>query len=90
VVDNASDVTTESSGEGNDTVLAGITWTLGSNIEHLTLTGAGGINGTGNSGANLLSGSDGNDSLSGAGGLESMTGGSGTDRDHGKGSYYRD
>jgi len=87
-VDNAGDVVTELSGEGVDTVSASITYTLGSNVEHLTLTGAGDINGlgnnlintiTGNSGANALNGLAGDDILIGAAGNDTLNGGTGAD-----------
>ena len=48
VVDNASESITEVAGEGTDTVQAGFTYTLGANLENLTLTGSTAINGTGN------------------------------------------
>ena len=40
VVDNAGDVVTEAAGEGTDTVQSSIDYTLGANVENLTLTGA--------------------------------------------------
>src|SRR5678815_1165282 len=42
------DTTTEAAGAGTDTVMAGITWTLATNLENLTLTGSSAINATGN------------------------------------------
>lgn len=88
VVDNASEVLTEGSSAGTDTVLSSVTWTLATNFENLTLTGSSAINGTGNtannvlignSGANTLSGSSGNDTLDGGDGLDTLTGGTGND-----------
>ena len=49
VVDNAGDVVTEARQRGGtDTVQASASYTLGANVENLTLTGNGSINGTGN------------------------------------------
>ena len=57
-------------GGGIDTVIASISYTLGDDVENLTLTGSAAINGTGNdlanvikgnSGANVLAGRKGND-----------------------------
>ena len=39
VVDAAGDVVTEAAGEGTDTVQSSISYTLGANVENLTLTG---------------------------------------------------
>ncbi|HYE45024.1 MAG TPA: hypothetical protein VEA44_04540, partial [Caulobacter sp.] len=87
VVDDASDTTTEAGGEGSDRVVASVTINpLGANIEYLTLTGVGDINGTGNalnnildgnSGANTLSGGDGNDLIKGGDGNDVLNGDSG-------------
>jgi|CXWL01.1.fsa_nt_gi Ca2+-binding RTX toxin-like protein len=67
----AGDTVVENVGEGTtDKVQSDVTWTLGANIERLTLTGTGAINGTGNSlnntltgnsAANVLTGGTGND-----------------------------
>ena len=88
VVDDSGDKVIEATGGGLDTVQSSITYTLGTDVENLTLTGAAAINGTGNTlanvmignnGANLLSGSSGNDSLAGGGGADTLDGGTGTD-----------
>lgn len=78
-VDNAGDVVTENAGEGNDTVYSSLTWTLGANLENLTLTGAGNINATGNTLNNVLTGNSGNNALNGALGADTMIGGTGND-----------
>ncbi|TRU22006.1 MAG: calcium-binding protein, partial [Microcystis aeruginosa Ma_QC_B_20070730_S2] len=66
-----------------------VTYTLGNNLENLTLTGTANINGTGNtlnniitgnSGKNILTGSAGNDTLIGGLGNDTITGGAGSDR----------
>ena len=54
VVDNAYDRAIESSNGGSDLVMSSVTYTLRSNVEKLTLTGTAAINGTGNSGSNVL------------------------------------
>jgi len=60
MVDNQWDELTELAGEGTDTVITSFTYattyTLGDNIENLTLTGAAAINGTGNTLDNVLIG----------------------------------
>ncbi|MFG6457419.1 calcium-binding protein [Roseateles sp. BYS96W] len=79
VVDSASDVVTEASSGGNDTVEASISYTLGSEVENLTLTGTSAINATGNSVANILRGNAGDNTLDGKAGNDSMIGGAGND-----------
>jgi serralysin len=65
VVDNVGDVVTENSGEGTDTVQTALTYTLGADVENLTLTGATAINGTGNAQNNTLTGNSAANVLSG-------------------------
>jgi Ca2+-binding RTX toxin-like protein len=76
--DTALDVVTETTGKGNDTVVASVEWVLGANLEGLTLTGAA-HNGMGNGLANTMVGTALADTLDGAGGIDTMTGGAGDD-----------
>ena len=70
MVDNAGDVVTEALNEGTDTVQSSVTYTLGANVENLTLTGSANLNGTGNALANVITGNSGNNILDGAGGAD--------------------
>jgi Ca2+-binding RTX toxin-like protein len=79
VVNAAGDVTTEAAGGGIDTVESAVTRILGAEIENLTLTGAGNINGSGNAQNNVLTGNDGNNTLNGGAGADTMAGGLGND-----------
>ena len=78
-VDSLSDVVTELTGEGVDTLLSSIDKTLGANVENLTLLGAGNLVGTGNSLANQIDGNNGNNLLTGGLGNDTISGGAGTD-----------
>ncbi len=90
VVNSAADVVTENSGEGTDTVLSFIDFDLSvdtAHVENLTLAGLA-INGTGDDGANavtgnarhnLLDGGLGDDTLDGGAGNDTLIGGLGDD-----------
>jgi trimeric autotransporter adhesin len=78
-VDNTGDVTTEAAAAGTDTVVSSITWTLGTNLENLTLAGVVSINATGNAVANVLTGNAGDNVLSGGAGADTLIGGLGND-----------
>ena len=78
-IDNVGDVITEASGEGTDQANASISYTIGANVENLTLTGVSSINGTGNAVANVITGNSGNNILDGAGGADTLIGGLGND-----------
>jgi serralysin len=80
-VENAGDSVTENPGEGTDGVLSSITYTLGANVENLSLgvAGPGPINGTGNALANRIFGSTGNNILDGGDGDDTLTANAGDD-----------
>ena len=78
-VDNVLDVTTEAASEGTDTVNSSVVWTLGTDLENLTLTGSSAINGSGNASANVLIGNSGNNTLTAAAGNDTLDGGAGAD-----------
>ena len=102
VVDNAGDRVFETVTGGTDTVLASVTFKLGSGVENLTMTGIASIDATGNSlaneiignnGSNELIGETGNDSLTGQGGNDILNGGEGADAmsgGTGNDTYYVD
>ncbi|MDO8706072.1 MAG: calcium-binding protein, partial [Sulfuricaulis sp.] len=84
----AGDSVLENSNEGTDTVQSSIIYTLGANVENLTLTGAAAINATGNALNNVLTGNsapntlvglEGDDTLNGLDGDDTLTGGAGND-----------
>ena len=79
LVDNAGDVVTENASEGTDLVQSSVSFTLGTNVDNLTLTGSGNINGTGNGDANVITGNSGNNTLDGGVGADTLTGGDGND-----------
>jgi len=65
IVHSPSDVVVENPGGGVDTVQTSISWTLGENLENLTLTGNSAVNGTGNALDNVLVGNSANNTLAG-------------------------
>ncbi len=79
LVDSTAEKLTENLNDGSDTVRSVVTWTLGANFEHLTLEGGSVINGTGNTGSNMLTGNSMANTLTGAGGNDTFRGGLGTD-----------
>ncbi|SMC46565.1 beta strand repeat-containing protein [Sporomusa malonica] len=78
-INSTGDVVTENAGEGTDTVKSSITYTLGSNLENLTLTEYSNINGAGNELDNILTGNSYNNMLTGGAGSDVLNGGSGND-----------
>lgn len=83
-VDSLTDVITELLNEGNDTVSTSITYTLGAEVENLTLNGNANINGTGNAVANLITGNGGSNVLTSvantlANTYDTLVGGAGND-----------
>lgn len=80
VVDSVSDVTIEAAGQGTDTVKASVTFALAVNVETLTLTGTGAINGTGNELDNTITGNAAANGLDGGLGADTLIGGAGDDR----------
>lgn len=79
IVDNVGDEVHENYGEGLDTVLSSVSYTLPKNVEYLTLTGSGDINASGNTLNNILTGNDGNNTLQGGGGDDVLFGNGGND-----------
>jgi len=69
----------ENVNEGMDTVFSNRSYTLGVNLERLTLTGSGPIRGVGNFQNNRIQGNRGNNHLQGNGGNDRLIGGSGND-----------
>ena len=79
VVDNIADVVTEAASAGTDRIDSSVTFTLGANVENLTLTGTAAINATGNTLNNALTGNTGANRLDGGAGNDTMAGGTGDD-----------
>lgn len=89
-VDDAGDVVVEATGEGNDRVLASVSYVLGAgaDVERLSTKGSAAIDLTGNgannlivanNAANVLSGGGGDDRLNGRGGDDTLIGDRGDD-----------
>jgi Ca2+-binding RTX toxin-like protein len=78
-VDTATDTLSENQGEGTDTVASDVAYSLGANLENLTLTGTSAINGTGNTLNNTITGNAANNTLIGNTGNDTVTGGDGND-----------
>jgi Ca2+-binding RTX toxin-like protein len=78
-IDNTGDVVIEAANAGADLVKASVSYTLSANVENLTLTGLGDINGTGNALDNTITGNSGINTLDGGAGDDTMIGGAGND-----------
>jgi len=78
-VDNTGDKVTEYSNQGTDEVRSTISYTLGSNVENLTLLGESNLTGTGNGLNNVITGNSGNNYLSAGAGNDTIIGGDGND-----------
>lgn len=88
LVDSTGDRVIEYAGQGTDTVISALSYTLGANMENLTLSGIGATTGNGNELANQINGNSinnvlrgyaGNDILAGQGGDDTLDGGIGAD-----------
>ena len=94
IVDSTGDIVIALYNEGTDTVQSSITYTLKSNVENLTLTGASAINGIGNTLDNVLRGNTGNNTLNGGAGNDtyvfSLGGGTDVVTDSGADSSTQD
>ena len=78
IVDSTLDVVTEAVNGGTDLIQSSVAYTLGNNVENLTLTDTA-LNGTGNSLNNVITGNGENNSLNGGAGNDTLIGGLGTD-----------
>ncbi|MBN3891050.1 MAG: pre-peptidase C-terminal domain-containing protein [Nostoc sp. JL31] len=79
IIDSAIDIITEAVNSSKDTVRSSVTYTLGANLENLTLREASAINGTGNSLNNFLFGNTFNNTLNGKAGNDTLDGNVGND-----------
>lgn len=78
-VGQTADQVYEQTGQGNDTVRAAVSYTLGLGVETLILAGATAINGTGSSGGNTIVGNAAANILTGGLSRDILTGGGGKD-----------
>jgi Ca2+-binding RTX toxin-like protein len=79
VVDSVNDIIVENINAGTDTVQSNISYTLGTNVENLTLTGSSAISATGNALNNSLIGNSAANQLTGGKGRDILYGGVGND-----------
>jgi Ca2+-binding RTX toxin-like protein len=79
-VNTAGDVVVEAANAGTDTVQTTLaSYTLGTNLENLTYTGAAAFTGVGNTAANTITGGGAIDTLTGGLGNDTLNGGGGID-----------
>lgn len=88
-VDQSDDMIIETATGGLDKVYAGADYILADNLEHLSLSGSGDIDGGGNAVGNTLTGNIGANGLFGLGGADTLLGGDGDDRLDGGGGADR-
>ena len=79
IVDSIYDSIVENINEGIEIIQSSVNWTLGANLENLTLIGSGNLSGTGNELNNTIIGNSGNNVLDGGSGVDILDGGSGND-----------
>jgi Beta-1,3-glucanase/RTX calcium-binding nonapeptide repeat (4 copies) len=79
IVDSTIEKVIESANQGVDTVRSFVSYSLGANLERLSLQTTANINATGNNLNNLLVGNSGNNLLNGQGGNDTLTGNAGND-----------
>ena len=79
IVDSIYDSIVENINEGIEIIQSSVNWTLGANLENLTLTGLGNLSGAGNELNNTIIGNSGNNVLDGGSGIDILDGGSGND-----------
>ena len=80
LVDNLADRIEEGVNAGHDQVRSSVSYALADNVEDLTLTGTANLDGTGNSGMNMVVGNSGDNRLDGGLGRDFLVGGMGDDR----------
>jgi Ca2+-binding RTX toxin-like protein len=73
------DQVVENAGEGTDSVISNVSYTLGANVENLRLLGEEDLSGFGNGGDNRITGNDGDNFLQGLDGDDWLDGGAGAD-----------
>lgn len=72
-VDSTTDTITEDFNQGSDTIYSTVNYTLGKNLENLTLTGSSATDGIGNALGNSIEGNDANNYLDGGNGNDYLS-----------------
>lgn len=78
LVDSIFDTVSELAGQGTDTVISSVDFTLSGNVENLIITGAA-ETAVGDAGTNVITGNANNNTIDGQGGADAMSGGLGND-----------
>jgi Ca2+-binding RTX toxin-like protein len=79
VIDDVGDRIEELYGKGTDTVESSVSYSLSSNVEHLTLVGTAAVDARGTNVSNSLTGNSADNLLDGRGGEDRLVGGDGND-----------